>query len=421
MMKILHISTDDTKYGASRAAHRLHKSLLDRGIDSKMGVLAKYSTDYTVIGPLNPLGKGMGFARPVFDSLPLRLLYRNRLNTPWSIGWLPGSIHKTIRREKPNIVHLHWIGGGMLSIPQLARIPCPVVWTFHDMWGFTGGCHYTGDCTRYKNRCGECPQLGSSGTSDMSRRIWNRKAKHWKQFNLTIVTPSRWMEQCVKESSLLYNRPIHTIPNCIDLDIYRMIDKNKARSLLRLPVDKKLILFGAVHATSDSRKGFQYLRPALQELSKNKESFNIELVVFGASQSPDSPNMGFPIHYMGMLSDDVTIALLYSAADVFIAPSVQDNLPNTVLEATACGIPTAAFNIGGMSDLIDHQKTGYLAKPFQAEDLGRGIMWILEHDDRYRTLACTAREKAERHFSPDIIAKKHINLYNDILHQQKGL
>jgi glycosyltransferase involved in cell wall biosynthesis len=418
MPKILHICTNDIKYGASRAANRLHQNLLNQDIDSKMCVLTKFTSDPTVIGPRSTMSRGAGFARPVIDSLPLNLLYRNRPNTPWSIGWLPGDVLKTIRREKPDIVHLHWIGGGMLSIPQLGRIPCPIVWTFHDMWGFTGGCHYAGNCTRYKDQCGQCPQLRSSRTSDLSRWIWNRKAKYWKNTNLTIVTPSIWMAQCVKESNLLKERPVYPIPNCLDIDTYHIIDKNEARKLFNLPQGKKLLLFGAVNAASDSRKGFHYLQPTLQGLAQRNRDLDIDLVVFGASESPDSPNMGFKTHYMGTLSDDVTLALLYSAADVFIAPSVQDNLPNTVLEATACGTPSVAFNVGGMPDLVEHQNTGYLANPYSTEDLRRGIIWILENEDRYRTLAHAAREKAEREFSPEIVAKKHINLYNDILNHQ---
>jgi glycosyltransferase involved in cell wall biosynthesis len=420
MSKILHICTDDIKYGASRAANRLHQSLLKKDIDSRMCVLTKYTSDHTVTGPRNVLDKGAGLARPVIDSIPLNLLYMNRPKTPWSTNWLPGTELKRITRMKPDVVHLHWIGG-MLSIPQLTRFRVPVVWTFHDMWGFTGGCHYAGGCTRYRTNCGECPQLRSSRPSDLSRWIWNRKERHWRGMNLTIVTPSRWMAERVRESRLMHDRPVHPIPNCLDLQTYQMVDKTEARTLLKLPPEKKLLLFGAVNAASDERKGFQYLRPALQSLSRRSLNYELELVVFGASESPDSPQMGFKTHYMGTLSDDVTLALLYSAADVFIAPSVQDNLPNTVLEATACGTPSVAFNIGGMRDLIEHIKTGYLAQPFSTDDLAEGIMWILEESDRYLSLSHNARQKAEREFSPDVVAKKHINLYHDIVHHSKGL
>jgi glycosyltransferase involved in cell wall biosynthesis len=269
-------------------------------------------------------------------------------------------------------------------------------------------------------QCGKCPQLRSTRTTDMSRWIWKRKDKHWKNLNCTIITPSAWMAECTGKSSLLQARSVHRIPYCIDLQTYRMIDNIKARSLLQLPVDKKLLLFGAVNAASDLRKGFIYLKPTLQHLSQNNHFANIELVIFGASESPDSPRLGFKSHYMGTLSDDVTLALLYSAADVFIAPSIQDNLPNTVIEASACGTPTVAFNIGGMPELIDHQKTGYLANGFSTEDLSRGITWVLENDDRYLILSRNARLKAEQEFSPEIIVNEHLHLYNDVLEQHKG-
>lgn len=421
MTKIIHISSDDIKYGASRAGYRLHKSLLDQGITSKMIVLKKFGDDHTVIGPPNILSKGMGFIRPFIDELPLNILHRNRQNTQWSLNWFPGTVLKIFRREKPDLVHLHWIGGGTISIAQLARIPCPMVWTFHDMWAFTGGCHYTGECTGYYDKCGACPQLKSSRSSDLSRWTWNRKEKWWRQMNVTIITPSNWMARCVKESRLLHTLPIRSIPYCLDLQTYRAIEREQARTILNLPRGKKLILFGAVNAASDTRKGFHFLQPTLQTLYRECQDIGIELVIFGASESPDSPDMGFKTHYMGTLSDDVTLALLYSAADVFIAPSIQDNLPNTVLEATACGTPSVAFNIGGMSDLIEHKITGYLAQPFSTKDLGRGIIWILEKEDRYQAMSRSARGKAERDFSPNGVAKEHINLYNEIIHQKKGL
>jgi glycosyltransferase involved in cell wall biosynthesis len=385
-----------------------------------MLVQTKNSDDSTVIGPGTSFGKGMGQARPVIDRLPLEILHRKRSPEPWTVAWLPGTLLKAVRREKPDLVHLHWIGGGMASIPQLARLPCPVVWTHHDMWGFTGGCHYAGECVRYRSQCGSCPQLRSTRSSDLSRWIQKRKEKHWSNIPLTNIAPSRWMEQCVSVSRIFKNFPVHRIPYCIDLKRYKPAEKMEARKLLNLPPDKKLILFGAVNAASDVRKGFQFLHPTLRQLSEKYRDGTVELVVFGASASHAYPDMGFKTHFMGTLSDDVTLVLLYSAADIFLAPSLQDNLPNTVLEATACGTPSVAFNIGGMSDLIGHRETGYLAKPFSIDDLGSGIQWMLQNEDRYRMLSHNARAKAEQEYSPEIVAEKHINLYHDVVHHQRG-
>lgn len=416
-LKILHCTTFDVSFGAGIAAYRLHKALIASGIDSRMLVQEKAGDDDTVIGPGNIFTKMSTKFALLCDKLPLIRYGKINYNN-WNVNWFPRRIISRIKSENPHIVHLHWIGNGFIPIEALKYISVPIVWTFHDMWAFTGGCHYTLSCTRYKDACGMCPQLHSQRDFDLSRRIWNRKNKHWKNIDFKIVALNRWMIQSIAESSLLKSRETRVIPNCLDLNVFKPFDKISARKELGLPLQKKLILFGAIHSMSDTRKGYAYLRQTLRQVAGNPSMTDTELVVFGASyQQNDTPDK-LNTHYMGTLTEEKTIALLYSAADVFIAPSIQDNLPNTVLEATACGTPSVAFNIGGLPDLIEHRNTGYLAQPFSTDELGNGIIWILENDDRYRTLARNAREKAVREFSPEIVAKKHINLYNDILHHQ---
>jgi glycosyltransferase involved in cell wall biosynthesis len=419
-IKVLHCNTFDIAYGAGKAAYRLHRALLDKGIDSRMLVQQKLSDDHTVIGPKSNLIKTWNLFFPFIDKLPL-FMYRKVNYNNWNLNRLPRRIIPLIEYENPDIVHLHWIGNDFIPVSAIKSIHKPIVWTFHDMWAFTGGCHYTGSCTRYKERCGACPQLQSRKEYDISRSVWNRKNKHWDKLDFRIIALSRWMAESVKESSLLKEKRVELIPNCLDLNVYKPVEAPVARNLLQLPVDKKLILFGAVHSTRDTRKGFHFLQTALQQFSKQAESKNTEFVIFGASQPKTERPLGLRTHYLGTLSGEQSLALAYSAADVFIAPSTQDNLPNTVLEAAACGIPSVAFNIGGMPDLIEHQKTGYLADPFSAEDLSRGIVWILENGDRYSTLSRNARKKVEKEFSPDIVVNKHINLYNDVIEQHKGL
>jgi glycosyltransferase involved in cell wall biosynthesis len=414
MIKPLLISTNDINGGAARAAYRLHRGLQNIGVDSKMLVQNKQSDDYTVIASASKLSKGIGKLKPTLDILPLQLYPQRDEKLVFSLQWLPDQLTGKVAKISPDVINLHWINGGCLKIETITQFKKPMVCTLHDMWAFTGGCHYNGDCMNYTNACGACPQLHSNKEKDLSRWIWQRKAKAWHNLNLTIVTPSHWLAKCAASSSLLKDVRIEVIPNGIDTEQYKPIQKPVARAILGLPEDKQLILFGAMSATSDPRKGFNLLQSALQNLSQSACAERVELVVFGASESKNSPELGFKSHYLGRLHDDISLSLVYAAADVFIAPSVQDNLPNTVMESLACGTPCVAFDIGGMCDMIEHQQNGYLAKPFNIEELARGIAWVLEDEERLRKLGVNAREKVEQNFTLEIQARKYLSVYKDI-------
>jgi glycosyltransferase involved in cell wall biosynthesis len=414
-MKVCLLSNSDGRGGGYAAAYRLHRGLIEIGIDSTMLVGEKTRGDHTILSPINKLSQVWAKLIPGVSHLPL-LLYKRRELTPYSLQWLPDRLAAQVARISPDIINLHWINAGFLQIETLAKFDQPIVWTLHDMWPFTGGCHYSGECDRYTRSCGACPQLGSHRKWDISRWVWQRKAKAWKNLNLTIVTPSRWLADRARESSLFQDLPIEVIPNGVDIQCYKPIDQKIARNLLGLPLDKQIILFGAISATGDRRKGFHLLLTALQKLSqwetwKNK----LELVVFGSSEPLDPPDFGFNAHYLGKLGDDISLALVYSAADVFVAPSIQENLPNTVMEALACGTPCVAFEIGGMSDMIDRGENGYLASPFDVEDFAKGIAWVLEDKEKHASLCERARTKVEREFTSEIQASKYCKLYNTIL------
>ena len=413
MIEPLLISSSDIDGGAARAAYRLHRGLKNIGVDSQMLVQNKQSDDYTVIGPVSKIDKGIGKLKPTLDGLPIQL-YAHRDRSTYSVQWLPDNLAAQVAQINPDVIHLHWINGGYLKIETIARFKKPIIWTLHDMWAFTGGCHITKDCMNYTNSCGACPQLHSNKEKDLSRWVWQRKAKAWQNLNLTIVTPSHWLAKCAASSSLLKNVRIEVIPNGLDTQQYKPIEKSVARSILSLPEDKQLILFGAMSATSDPNKGFNFLQSALQNLSQSGWGEQVELVVFGSSQPKNPTELGLKSHYLGRLNDDISLSLVYAAADVFIAPSVQDNLPNTVMESLACSTPCVAFNIGGMPDMIDHQQNGYLAKPFDVEDLARGIAWVLEDEERLQKLGVNGREKVEQNYTLEIQANSYMSLYNEL-------
>jgi glycosyltransferase involved in cell wall biosynthesis len=413
-MKILIVSTSDVRGGAARAAFRLHRGFQHIHADSQMLVQSKESDEARVVGRSHSSGIGQAKTglRLTLDQLPLKF-YKNYSGTTFSSQWQTDQLARQIKAIDPDIINLHWTQSGFLQIETLAKLGKPIVWTLHDMWAFTGGCHYNDGCDRYKNSCGSCPQLGSQKERDLSRWIWHRKAKTFKDLDLTIVTPSRWLGECAKSSALFNRNQVESIPNGLDTQVYRPINKATAREALRLPQDKQLILFGSLKATSDKRKGFHLLQAALQQLSHSGLNKSADLVVFGDREPSNPPDFGFKVHYLGSFSDDLSLAFVYSAADVFVLPSVQENLANTVMEALACGTPCLAFDIGGMPDMIEHQKNGYLAKPFNIDDLAQGISSILKSPS-YQLLSEHARKTVLEKFSLEIQAKNYASLFSKI-------
>ena len=384
-MKILQVNTFDISGGSARAVYRIHKGLQEIGMDSKMLVQSKLSDDKTVIGPDTKVEKGLVLFRPTLDSA-VKKIFTGGSKTIFSPAWLPFSgIPSRIRSIAPDIVHLHWICGGMLRIEGLKRVNKPIIWTLHDMWAFTGGCHYSDDCDRFHQDCGNCPQLNRSSKNDLSRSILRRKKDAWNGLDITIVTPSKWLAECAKESSLFKDRRIEVIHNGLDLNLFKPIDKTIAREIWDLPINKKLVLFGAMSATSDLRKGFDLLYEGLKQLAV-KWSDKAELVVFGASEPENPPDFGLPVHYLGHLHDDVSLSLLYAAADVMVVPSLQEAFGQTASESLACGTPVVSFEATGLLDIIDHKINGYLAKPFDTSDLAAGINWVLADGNRHKEL-----------------------------------
>jgi glycosyltransferase involved in cell wall biosynthesis len=418
-MRILHLTMSDID-GAGRAAQRLHQGLERLNhhnhtcINSQMLVQSKSSDDPTTVTTKNRfhLATNRLKLNERLDQFPLKL-YRHRMQTTFSLQWVPAQLWRDIQAYDPDIINLHWVGHGFLPIELLKKFNKPLIWTLHDMWAFTGGCHYSQTCDRYQQQCGKCPQLNSHSEWDLSRWVWQRKAQNWRHLNLTVVTPSVWLKRCAIASSLFKQTPVEVIPNGIDTAVYKPIERQLARSILNLPIDRQLILFGASYA-NDPRKGFQCLKSALQRLSSQQHNQSVEVVIFGGSVPEVSTAIGLKVHSLGKLRDDTTLALAYAAADVFVVPSLQDNLPNTVMEALACGTPCVGFNIGGMPDMIEHQQNGYLAQPYETEDLAQGIAWVLEDQKRGDRLSQRARAKVEQAFTLQHQAAQYFELYQSL-------
>lgn len=417
-MKILHINTNDIEGGAARAANRLHKGLLKKRIYSRMLVDNKKTDDFTIFTlNINKLKKIKTKIRLFLDE-KMKNVYSKRLNVTWSCNfWDNKSLVKFINKSDFDIIHFHWINAAMLSIEDIKKINKPIVWTMHDMWPFTGGCHYSGNCILYKKDCSKCKQLANEKNTFLSRHLLKEKWNSYKNKGIVYIAPSKWLKQCAEESFLLKNSNIKVIQNGIDLKIFKNLEKSFCKNFLELDLSKKYVLFGAMTSTSDKRKGYDLLKEALKFFrgnfySKNKD---IVLLVFGAGKPQYEENLGFEINYLGQINDDITLSLIYNSVDVFIAPSREDNLPNTIVEALSCGVPCVAFNIGGMIDLIEHKKNGYLAKPFDIKDLAKGINFVLEDENRWNSLSENALNKAQRDYDINVVSDKYIDLYKKIL------
>jgi glycosyltransferase involved in cell wall biosynthesis len=412
-MKVLMLSTSDMRGGAAKAAYRLQQGFLAAGVDSQMLVQEKTGNDRSIIGPEGKISKGLSALRPSLDMLP-QYIFRNSAPS-YSTAWFPDGLQGKIQRLSPDIIHLHWINKGFIKIESLGRFGSPLVWTLHDMWPMTGGCHYDRDCVRYEAECGNCPILGRSGKYDLSYWNMHRKQLAWKDLNLTIACPSQWMAGCAAESSLFKNKRIEVIPNGIDLERFRPIDRQQARDWLRLPKDRHLILFSAVDPIKNPHKGFPYFRQAMQIIKQNKMENEPEVVLLGASRTEEALDLPFRTHFLGVLKDELSLALAYAAVDVFAAPSVQDNLPQTVMESLACGTPTAAFRVGGIPEMIDHMENGFLAGFKDSQALAYGIEWILENSERYSNLSAAARLKAQQHYDIEKVSSQYVELYQDLI------
>lgn len=410
-MKVIHISFSDLSGGAAVAAYRIHKAQLSIGIDSEFWVEKAISGDFTV---KNKGSAVLNFGKLVFPKVIFKL-FRTENKILHSLALFPSFLIKKINESNADFVNLHWIQNEMLSIEDIKKIKKPIIWTLHDMWAFCGAEHYTDDLRWQEGYFNQNRPNYEKGL-DLNKWVWKRKLRNWKK-PFTIVTPSIWLHECSLKSVLFNKFNNVCIPYPIDTLKWKPINKEHARNILNLPIESPLILFGAVGGGNDPRKGFDLLCEALNFL--NAKITNVELVVFGQNKPKNELNLGFPAHYMGHLHDEISLRILYSAADVMIIPSRQDNLPNTGIESHACGTPVVAFDIGGLSDIVEHKVTGYLAKPFDTLDMAEGIFWVLSVAENLSHLSENASKKANGIWNMEVIGRRYLDLYDSIHKEQK--
>lgn len=413
-MKSLLISTFEQQGGAARSTHRLHQSLNHMGIDSRMLVQYKQSDDPKVFAPHGLLARFSAGVRPYIDALPL-LCYRTRLSPPWSLAWLTNDITSCITSFNPDLIHLNGVGHGFLPLDVIARLTGPLIWTLHDSWVFTGGCHLPGSCELFHGNCGRCPQLNARHEHDLSRWGWNRKSSLWPKLDVTFVAPSHWLAKCAQSSSLLSSMPIEVIPNGIDTLRFSPGDNSIARATLGLPQKGLILLYGAASFTRDSNKGFALLKSALSLITGYLKQNSLTVVLFGDQNYRETEIEGIPVRSYGAIATDEELVSLYRAADFFVLPSLQESLSFTVMESMACGTPCVAFNVGGVGDLISHGENGYFVRAGEVHELADGITRMMADSDRRTFMGRRARQKVESGFSINQVAERYLELYKYVI------
>jgi len=407
-MNILIVNTSDIHGGAAIAAFRLMNALLREGEHVKMLVRDKQSDHTAVIAAGSKLQNRLNFylERGVIF---LRNGFTKQYLFDISIANRGLSITDLPAFREADVIHLHWINQGMLSLDEIGRIIASgkkVVWTMHDMWPFTGICHHAAGCTRYERSCGECPYLKTPSRNDLSHQLFLTKQAVYARGEITFVACSNWLRELAAKSPLTAGHQVVSIPNPIDTAVYSPMDKREARQRLNLPADKKIVLFAAVNA-SDPRKGMDYLAEASRIMAQQHD--DILFLIAGNDGEELGKRLSLPARSLGYVAPQ-DMPGVYNAADLFVTPSLQENLPNTIMEAMACGTPCVGFHTGGIPEMISHGTNGYVAVYRDAADLAKGILRILFGNDA-GLLSAEARRKVVEEYSQEKIAQRYRQLY----------
>ncbi|MCE6992734.1 glycosyltransferase family 4 protein [Dyadobacter sp. CY323] len=413
---VLHLSTFHLEGGAGVAATRLHRALLKSGIDSHLLVPTLQSDERNA----GQLATSTWKSRKAFGRFVAERLYflphekDKSIRFAFSPAVAGADISQHPLVKKADILHLHWVNFGFLSLSSLEKLFSlgkPIVWTMHDMWTVTGGCHYSRGCDHYLSHCNYCPYLAKPDRYDISFDQFEVKRKLYALAKMALISPSFWLKDLTKNAALTGHLNALTIPNCIDTNLFKPLDKINVRTELQLPTNKKLILFAGAN-TQDPRKGFLYFREAIEHLKMSYE--NIEVLIFGKADNQSFTSFPVPVHYLGKITHSEEIVKVYNAADMIVVPSLEDNLPNTIMEAMACGTPAVGFATGGIPEMIDHKHNGFVAELKSPTSLSEGIKWVLKENTE-GILSENAREKVLNQYSEGVVASQYQTIYQSLM------
>ncbi len=408
-MKILHIAAGNLSGGAARGTYWLHLGLRDIGLESRILTSSKSTLGDQDVNTINRAFflKIVNWSRRKLDRILPKFLGVDK-EVAFSTGLFGYDFTNTREYHEADVIHLHWINAGFVNISDLKKIKKPIVWTLRDMWPMTGGCHYALGCDRFKIGCGQCPLLNGNKLKDLSKFIWSRKKKFLNP-KITLVGISNWISEQAKESELFRNFPVHTIENNIDLSDFFPEDKEKAKKVLSISTNRKIVLVGA-HSVKSYYKGFDKFLEALTYLDGSKYL----ICTFGNLEQRELSEKDFEFHNFGFINDVNFLRAAYSMSDVFVAPSIMEAFGKTIAESMASGTPVVCFNATGPRDIVDHKVNGYKAEPFDPKELAKGIEWISKNTD-YSKLSANAIEKVRTKYDSKIIAKKYESLYENIV------
>lgn len=413
-MKVLIVNTSESTGGAAVAAHRLMDALRANGVEAEMLVRNRSTSDTLVHAPHCKWWLKWCF---LWERLVIFIHLRFSRKGLFAIDIANVGTDITTRPEfkAADVIHLHWINQGWLSLKSLQRILQSgkrVVWTMHDLWPVSSICHYAEECTGFHNACGHCPQLPHPSSKDLSHQVWKQKEKVYRKGKITFVACSQWLATQARMASLSQGHRVVSIPNAIDTQVFRPMDHRAAREALGLPTDPnlKIVLFVAQQITN-VRKGGPYLIEAFQKLLAAHPDYrhNTALLILGGAAEQYISSFDVPVFPVGYTEEVERIVQTYNAADLFVIPSVSDNLPNTIMEALACGVPCVGFAAGGIPEMIDHHSNGYVARAQDTQDLANGLHWVLQSDAT--TLQQAALDKVHRCYSQQSVAQQYLAIY----------
>lgn len=413
-MRVLLINTSERVGGAAIAANRLMEALKKNGVKAKMLVRDKQTDRLTVISIGNHWIQPVKF---IWERLCIFVANKFSRKNLFLVDIANAGTDVTLLPEfqRADVIHLHWVNQGFLSLANINKIfqaGKPVVITMHDQWYFTGVCHYSGACEKFCNLCEDCELMNGNMLGDLAKQTFLKKQKIYSNVHLTFVGCSQWMAHLAEKSKLTQGHKVVSIPNAIDTTVFCPQDKIQARQKAGLPTDKRLLLFGCQRIT-DERKGFKLLIEALQLIKQRHADLarGIELVVVGGAAESIRHQVPFDIIPVRYVSDPMKMVQLYNAVDIYVTPSLQDNLPNTIMESMACGTPCVGFCVGGIPEMIDHKENGYVAQYKDAQDFANGILWTLSAD--HESLKRRARNKVMVTYSENAVARKYIDVYEN--------
>lgn len=406
------VTSSLTAGGSAKAALRLLRGLRKIGVEAQLLGPQRSTGEEGVVGLfsarercLHTLVKG--------SEIALRAFYRSKKDVPFTSAWLGVRIHRKLRELKADSIHLNQCHNGFLGLETPGRWSLPAVWTVHDWWPITGGCHFPGHCGRHATGCGACPVLGSGRNWDLSRLNYRVKARAWSKTDASLVAVSRSIRTSLQSSPLFVGREVEVVPNGLDLETFRPIPREVARSVLGLPADATILLFGA--RRSDVNKGFGAVEELARELGCGGDAARYLVVTFGDNRPLKSDALEVAARSFGLVDDDLKLALLYSAANFTLVPSRQESFGLVAAESMACGTPVLAYRTTGLVDIVDHRENGFLAEPDSITDYIAGARWLLQAQDeetRRAAISAHARSKVRDQFDILQVARRYAHLYS---------